>query len=139
MGRGLSKYQRAILKRLEERGSLDIRDVDDIVWSVRLKGDPQFELLRAIRAGTRDAEVKSILNYASLYRMMRSLVRRGLAGRVLHVRPTLWVHLEGGGPSARAIRSRAKILGLIRRGELFVEIGNEAYRFGLGGSAEMKA
>jgi len=86
MGRGLSRHQKAVLEALKKKGSLDI-------WEAKHKDDEDYQVFRALRIGLK-GEVKSIRNYSRLYRLMESLVRRGLAGRVLHMRPTRWIQLE---------------------------------------------
>jgi len=130
MGKGLSKYQRAVLEALERRGALTIFDVDDVVWEVKHRGGEEYKLIKALRSGLK-CEVKDIRNYAGLYRLMRSLVKRRLAGRVLHVRPVVWIKLEDGKPSMEALEKRTKLFTLISQNKLTVEIGGEAKVYGL--------
>ncbi|MDQ3851505.1 MAG: hypothetical protein M3299_01575 [Thermoproteota archaeon] len=86
--KGLSIYQLAILRRIRKRGSINIVEVCNLVLTVRgLREDPSFKpsILSQISSleelGT-DAQ--------GMYRMMRSLEKRGLVARLLHRRPAVW-------------------------------------------------
>jgi len=124
MSRGLSRYQKAILETLKQEGSLDIWDVNEVVWETQHRNDEHHDFFRALIQSYKGSEVKTIRNYSSLYRMMESLVKRGLVGKVLHIRPTVWVELKNGTPSLEAIKSREKLLLRITDG-LTVKIGNK--------------
>jgi len=124
IGKGLSKYQKAVLEALNRRGFLTVYDVDDAVWEFKSRGDKDFPMLKALRSGIR-GEVKTIRNYTALYRLMKSLVKRKLARRVLHVRPTVWIKLEDGDPSIETLMRNMKLWSLVMEKRLIVEIGNE--------------
>lgn len=88
MSKGLSIFQQAILQRVRERGSINIVDVCNLVLTVRgLKEDPSFKpsiwsQIDSLEELGTDAQ--------GMYRMMRSLERRGLVARLLHRRPAVW-------------------------------------------------
>jgi hypothetical protein len=128
MGRGLSRYQKAILEEVKKVGSLTIYDVDDIVWRVKNRGAEDSALLGALRKGFK-GEVKDIRNFTALYKMMDGLVRKGLVGRVLHVRPTVWIALEEGKPTEKALQSRFKLMGLLMEGRLTVRVGDKVITY----------
>lgn len=137
MGKGLSKQQKTILQALQEKGSLTIYDVDRILWEEKAKREKDYLLLKALRHFLeKGSEVKTIRNYPDLYRMMKSLVKKGLVGRILGVRPTIWVHLEDGKLSIKAIKNNPKILVKIRKnGTLPVQIGEKIRFFRLEGQS----
>jgi hypothetical protein len=90
--KGLSIYQQAILQRVRERGSINIVEVCNLVLTVRgLKEDPS--LTPSIWS-----QVESLEELGSdaqgMYRMMRSLEKRGLVARLLHRRPAVWYHVS---------------------------------------------
>ena len=86
--KGLSIYQLAILRRVRERGSINILEVCNLVLTVRgLKEDPSFKpsilsKIESLEELGSDAQ--------GMYRMMRSLEKRGLVARLLHRRPAVW-------------------------------------------------
>jgi hypothetical protein len=88
MSKGLSVYQQAILQRVRERGSINIVEVCNLVLTVRgLKEDPSFK--PSIWSQVESLEYLG--SYAQgMYRMMRSLEKRGLVARLLHRRPAVW-------------------------------------------------
>ena len=86
--KGLSIYQLAILRRVRERGSINIVEVCNLVLTIRgLKEDPSFKPSIL-------SKIESIEELGSdaqrMYRMMRSLEKRGLVARLLHRRPAVW-------------------------------------------------
>ncbi len=88
MSKGLSRYQKAILQRIRERGSINIVEVCNLVLTARaLKKDPSFRPSTLSHIGS----VEELGSYAQrMYRMMRSLEKRGLVARLLHRRPAVW-------------------------------------------------
>ena len=92
MSKGLSIYQQAALQRVRERGSINIVEVCNLVLTVRgLKEDPSFKpsilsKIESIEELGSDAQ--------GMYRMMRSLEKRGLVARLLHRRPAVWYHVS---------------------------------------------
>lgn len=73
--------------------------------------------------------VKELRNFSSVYRMMRDLVRKGLVGRVLKVRPTIWVDVNAEGELALdVIKTNAKLLGLALEGKLGYKLGTKSAR-----------
>ncbi len=88
MSKGLSRYQKAILQRIRERGSINIVEVCNLVLTARaLKKDPSFRPSTLSQIGS----VEELGSYAQrMYRMMRSLEKRGLVARLLHRRPAVW-------------------------------------------------
>lgn len=88
ISRGLSVYQQAILQRLRKRGSINIVEVCNIVLTVRaLKKNPSFKPNILSQIGS----VEELSSYAQgMYRMMRSLEKRGLVAKLLHRRPAVW-------------------------------------------------
>ena len=86
--KGLSIYQLAILRRVRERGSINILEVCNLVLTVRgLKEDPSFKpsilsKIESLEELGSDAQ--------GMYRMMRSLEKRGFVARLLHRRPAVW-------------------------------------------------
>jgi hypothetical protein len=92
LSKGLSLYQQAILQSIKEKGSLNIVEVRNLVLTVRaLKKDPSFKPNIWSRIGS----VEELDNNAhEMYRMMRSLERRGLVARLLHRRPAVWYHIS---------------------------------------------
>lgn len=92
MSKGLSVYQKAILQKVSERGSINILEVCNLVLDVRdKKKDPSFK-------PTILSQVYSLEeldnNVQGMYRMMRSLEKRGLVARLLHRRPAVWYHVS---------------------------------------------
>jgi hypothetical protein len=88
MSKGLSIFQQAILRRVRERGSINILEVCNLVLTVRgLKEDPSFK-------PSIWSQIESLEELGSdaqgMYRMMRSLEKRGLVARLLHRRPAVW-------------------------------------------------
>ncbi len=92
MSKGLSIYQQAILRRVRERGSINIVEVCNLVLTLRrLKEDPSFKpsILSKI-----DSLEELGSDAQGMYRMMRSLEKRGLVARLLHRRPTVWYNVS---------------------------------------------
>lgn len=88
MSKGLSIYQLAILQRVRERGSINIVEVCNLVLTVRaLKKDPSFKPSILSQIGSVE-ELGS--DAQGMYRMMRSLEKRGLIARLIHRRPAVW-------------------------------------------------
>jgi hypothetical protein len=74
MSKGLSVYQQANLRRIRERGSLNIIEVCNLVLTVRaLKKDPSFKPSIWSRV---DSLEELDNNAQGMYRMMRSLEKR---------------------------------------------------------------
>ena len=85
---GLSIYQLAILRKVRERGSINIVEVCNLVLTIRgLKEDPSFKPSIWSQIGSLE-ELGS--DAQGMYRMMRPLVKRGLIARLLHRRPAVW-------------------------------------------------
>ncbi len=90
--KGLSIYQQAILQKIRERGSINIVEVCNIVLIARrLKEDPSckptiWSRIESLEELGGDAQ--------GMYRMMRSLEKRGLVARLLHRRPAVWYHVS---------------------------------------------
>lgn len=92
MSKGLSTYQKAILERIRERGSLNILEVCSLVFEVQaIKKDPTFKPTILSRVESLE-EIDN--NTQGMYRMMRSLEKRGLVARLLHRRPTIWYNVS---------------------------------------------
>jgi hypothetical protein len=92
MSKGLSFYQQAILLKIRERGSLNIVEVCNLVLTIRaLKKDPSFKPSILSRV---DSLEDLDNNAQGMYRMMRSLEKRGLVARLLHRRPAVWIHVS---------------------------------------------
>jgi hypothetical protein len=97
--KGLSIYQQAILQRLRERGSINIVEVCNLVLTVRgLKADPSFK-------PSIWSQIESLEELGSdaqgMYRMMRSLEKRGLVARLLHRRPAVWLDFSWHGEAPK--------------------------------------
>jgi hypothetical protein len=92
MSKGLSIYQQAILQRIRERGSLNILKVCTLVIRIRaIKRVPSFKP----SIWTRVDSLEELDNNAQgMYRMMRSLEKRGLVARLLHRRPAVWYNVS---------------------------------------------
>ena len=92
MSKGLSFYQQAILRRIRERGSLNIVEVCNLVLTIcALKKDPSFKPSILSRV---DSLEDLDNNAQGMYQMMRSLEKRGLVARVLHRRPAVWIYVS---------------------------------------------
>jgi hypothetical protein len=92
MSKGLSIYQQAILQRITKRGSINIVEVCNLVLTVRgMKKDPSFKPSIWSQIGSLE-ELGS--DAQGMYRMMRSLEKRGLVARLLHRRPAVWYHIS---------------------------------------------
>jgi hypothetical protein len=92
MSKGLSIYQQAVLQRVRERGSINILEVCDLVFEVQArKKDPSFKPTISSRIYSLE-EIDN--NTQGMYRMMRSLEKRGLVARLLHRRPTVWFNVS---------------------------------------------
>lgn len=87
MSKGLSVYQAAILELLKERGSMDILQLAQffVTLQLRKKGDKD--------TAWSFAAVSEIAQPQAVYRLMRSLEKRGLVGRLMHRRPARWYYL----------------------------------------------
>jgi hypothetical protein len=91
MSKGLSIYQQEALQKVRERGSINIVEVCNIVLTIRaLKKDPSIKPSIWSRI---DSLEEWDNNVQGMYRMMRSLEKRGLVARLLHRRPAVWYHL----------------------------------------------
>jgi hypothetical protein len=92
MSKGLSIYQQAVLQRLKEKRSMNILEVCNLVLTVRaMKKDPSFKPT----IWTRIDSLEELDNNAQgMYRMMRSLEKRGLVARLLHRRPAVWYNVS---------------------------------------------
>jgi hypothetical protein len=88
MSKGLSIYQQAVLQRLKEKGSMNILEVCTLIIRVHgKKKDPSFKP----DIWTRIESLEELGNDThGMYRMMRSLEKRGLIARLLHRRPAVW-------------------------------------------------
>lgn len=85
-------YQQAILHRVRERGSINILEVCNLVFDVQgIKKNPSFKPTILSRIGSLE-EIDN--NTQGMYRMMRSLEKRGLVTRLLHRRPTVWYNVS---------------------------------------------
>ncbi len=92
MGKGLSIYQQAALQKVRERGSINIVEVCNLVLTIRaLKKDPSFKPSIWSRI---DSLEELDNNVQGMYRMMRSLEKRGLVARLLHRRPAVWYQVS---------------------------------------------
>jgi hypothetical protein len=92
LSKGLSIYQQAILQSIREKGSLNIVGVCNLVLTVSgLKKDPSFKPSMVSQIGSLE-ELDN--NAQEMYRMMRSLERRGLVARLLRRRPAVWYHIS---------------------------------------------
>jgi hypothetical protein len=92
MSKGLSIYQQAALQKVRERGSINIVEVCNLVLTIRaLKKDPSFKPSIWSRI---DSLEELDNNVQGMYRMMRSLEKKGLVARLLHRRPAVWYHLS---------------------------------------------
>ena len=92
MSKGLSIYQQAILQRIRERGSLNILEVCTLVIRIHaMKRDPSFKPSIWNRV---DSLEELDNNAQGMYRMMRSLEKRGLVARLLHRRPAVWYQIS---------------------------------------------
>lgn len=90
--KGLSIYQQAILQRITERGSINIVEVCNLVLTARaLKKDPSFKPSIWSRI---DSLEQLDNNAQGMYRMMRSLEKRGFVARLLHRRPAVWIYVS---------------------------------------------
>jgi hypothetical protein len=92
MSKGLSIYQQAALQKVRERGSINIVEVCNLVLTIRaLKKDPSFKPSIWSRI---DSLEELDNNVQGMYRMMRSLEKRGLVARLLHRRPAVWYQVS---------------------------------------------
>ncbi|MDQ4100856.1 MAG: hypothetical protein M3115_01535 [Thermoproteota archaeon] len=92
MGKGLSIYQKAILERIREKGSMNILEVCNLVFDVQgIKKDSSFKPTILSRIHSLE-EIDN--NTQGMYRMMKSLEKRGLVARLLHRRPTVWYNVS---------------------------------------------
>lgn len=73
---------------IREKGSINILEICNLVFDVQeRKKDPSFKPTILSRTGSLE-EIDN--NTQGMYRMMRSLEKRGLVARLLHRRPTVW-------------------------------------------------
>ena len=92
MSKGLSIYQKAVLQRVREKGSINILEVCNLVFEVQAtKKDPSFKPTILSRICSLE-EIDN--NTQGMYRMMTSLEKRGLVARLLHRRPTIWYNVS---------------------------------------------
>ena len=92
MSKGLSIYQKTVLQRVRERGSINILEVCNLVFKIQAtKKDPSSK--PTILSGISSLE-EIDNNTQGMYRMMRSLEKRGLVARLLHRRPTIWYNVS---------------------------------------------
>jgi hypothetical protein len=92
MSKGLSVYQQIVLQWLKERGPINILEVCTLVIRTRAtKKDPSFKP----SFWNRIESLEELDNNAQgMYRMMRSLEKRGLVARLLHRRPAVWYYVS---------------------------------------------
>jgi hypothetical protein len=92
MSKGLSIYQQAILEKVRERGSINILEVCNLVFEIQgTKKNSSFKPTILSRIYSLE-EIDN--NTQGMYRMMRSLEKRGLVARLLHRRPTVWYNVS---------------------------------------------
>jgi hypothetical protein len=73
-------------------GSMNILEVCNLVFEVQArKKDPSFKPTMLSRIYSLE-EIDN--NTQGMYRMMRSLEKRGLVARLLHRRPTIWYNVS---------------------------------------------
>jgi len=100
VGKGISVEQRAVLQLLHEKGRLGLFDVLRFLIDLRLPlegSQEEVRLMRAVRDLTwyKDAipmrfdgrYARDFSGVSNVYRMMRSLEKRGLAAELMHARP----------------------------------------------------
>ncbi len=129
MSRGLSQLQQAVLKELDQR-PLNFFDIANIHWKRSMNDRSDAEALAALREGLLE-RVDIHRNYSAIYRMMRSLVRRGLVGQILGVRPRLWVkvHYDKDTNAHDIMTPGGMRLAMLRmlQNELRLRVGNQLY------------
>ena len=90
MSKALSIYQQAILRRIRERGSINIVEVCDLVLNIRaLKKDPSFKPSILSRVDSLKIWTTMLKECIGYYYTI--LEKRGLVARLLHRRPAVWI------------------------------------------------
>jgi hypothetical protein len=119
LSRGVSGLQRLVLVALEG-GPMSFRDVAELRFRVRAKtggvGKPDA-VRTAMRAVFGRGPVKEEQGFASIYRMMRSLVKRSLVAELLGRRPRFWFKVAWEGDEPRIIDPQGRLLfmGYVRK------------------------
>ena len=132
LSRGVSGLQSLVLTELD-RGPMSFRDVADLRFRMRAKagdkGEPDAVSV-AMRAVFGRGSVKDERGFASVYRMMRSLVKRSLVAELLGRRPRFWLKVAWEGDEPRIIDPEGRLLfmGYLRKparlkiGEAYYEL-----------------
>lgn len=123
----LGKHEKRILEKVRSNGFVTIWDVCEAVYERKVGFYGSF-LVRSAREGG----IKMIRNFSALYRTMRGLVKKKLVGRVLHVRPTIWIDIDKDGkPTLKGFNTCLKLFMLLGEGKLTVQVGDEirVYKF----------
>jgi len=110
---------------------MSFRDVADLRFRVRAKAEgvsKPDDVSMAMRAVFGRGPVKEERGFASVYRMMRSLVRRGLVAELLERRPRVWFKVTWLGNEPRIIDPEGRLLfmGYMRKPAL-LRIGEALY------------
>jgi len=129
MSKGLSERQIEVLKALTPNG-LDTIDIYKICWKLRYGGqkDPITQLAESMIEQT--SQVRDVKNPSSIYRMMRSLEKRGRVVRLLGREPTRWYPTETKESGFTYYREDYYIKSVIKR-KGFGEFTNGQYVFKL--------
>ena len=119
LSRGVSSLQRSVLAAMD-RGPMSFREVADLRFRVRAKAGEVGKsdaVSVAMRAVFGRGPVKEERGLASVYRMMRSLVKRSLVAELLGRRPRVWFKVAWAGNEPRIIDPEGRLLfmGYVRK------------------------
>jgi hypothetical protein len=87
MGRGLSEKQQYVMEAFRQAKVLNVFEISELLWKWKLrkeKKEPFIDILMTLRSS------RKIRHISAIYRMMTSLVRRGLVAYPAKVRPREW-------------------------------------------------
>jgi hypothetical protein len=99
---------------------MSFRDVADLRFRVRVKagGGKKPDTIRmAMRTAFGKGRVSEERGFASIYRMMRSLVKRGMVAQLLGRRPRVWIKVAWEEDEPRIVDPEGRLLfmGYVRK------------------------
>jgi hypothetical protein len=87
MGRGLGEKQQYIMEAFRQAKVLNVFEISELLWKWKLRKEnkePFMDIPTTLRSS------REIRHISAIYRMMTSLVRRGLVAYPAKVRPREW-------------------------------------------------
>jgi len=124
------------MEKVKEKGCVGVFDVEEALWREKIAPrlpEKQRPLVYALRQALK-GEVKTIKNFTGIYRLMRSLERRGLVATLLHSRPREWHYVDwrNGAPHIDQTKGRIMIKFLVRKKPAKLRFRSETWEIPIG-------